>query len=362
MAKSLLIAHGGPEDTLTQVDFDDAGNVIETRTTVLNALGQSVGHISLLLPGEDVRSWTLDLPAKSVREARDAAKFALDGKVAQALDEVHLAVHPVAEGKWAVYVIAAKVLESWLEALAQLGVDPKFIGADYALLDHVPGVNRHAVFNGRHILCLSDGQGLACDENLWSYLCAEFEDLRDERAFVFHPLNEENAVNLRQGRFKAASQKAYWPRLGPVGMGLAACLALLALSLPMARTWQDHRIAQAYEEAALRQFQTALPEVKRIVNPQAQMRARLATLGEEAVELELIETVFKALQDVENVALVALRYDKGDGGIRVSFDFGSYEDMALLKSALQRSGVIMAEGAARAQNGRIIAQAEVRKK
>ena len=95
-------------------------------------------------------------------------------------------------------------------------------------------------------------------------------------------------------------------------------------------------------------FQTAFPEVSRVVNPRAQLRALSASGNAGEPEFLILSGYLAAaMQSAEGVTIDSMRFDSGRQELNVSVLFSSYSALAELRNAIEAAGGAVEEGGSR---------------
>jgi general secretion pathway protein L len=171
-------------------------------------------------------------------------------------------------------------------------------------------------------------------------------------------------VNLLQGRYAPrrdwAAAVRPWRRVGALAAGvvLAALVGLAAEGVRL------NRAAEAATARAEASFRAALPEVKRVVNPRAQMRAYLqgANLTGSAGFLALSEVLVSAVSLVPDAEITTLRFDGKRAEIAATFSLPSFEAVEHIKREVTERGGLVQEGGARQDGSRILADMTVKQR
>lgn len=357
----------------------ESGKVVSSGSGDLAAFSESKGSNTILvLPGALVSCVTVPLAARSEKQARNIAKFAVEDEIATNLDELHVALLASKSegetGRRTVFAVESRIIEEWLYALAELGVKPDRVVPDYMCLPCAPGELAVAGSLDRVLLSTGDwgcsiGADLGADV-VRSVLEAKNEN-RSLNSFGAEPshwaerLFGDNAegepldamaagaanapINLLQGKYATRSEGIgldlnTW--LAPVGIAAAALLTLSVVNFIQAGSL-------AAEERGLRAetvdtFKQAFPAVDRVVNPRAQLRAMSSQGRTGDPEFLLLSSFLAAgLQSVETVTIDSVRFDTSRGSLDASIIFSNYDDLTAFKTAIEEAGGIVVEGGSR---------------
>lgn len=357
--------------------------------------GRAPARVSLLIPGDQVLALRAPLPARTDAQARAAAPYAIEDYLATPLDRVHVALGTrQTDGTRLILAIAADLLTGWRAALQAVNLAPDLIMPDYLALPARAG-EMHVAMLGQRLACrLPDGTGFAADSDLAAMLLPDLTATQvpqrvvhagalavdvaaalpadaalidagaDGAAALLSAVGQRpsDGVNLLQGRFTAGPGWRAVLRPWRWAAALAAAWLLAMLVLALAQGWRDHGAAADRVAAAEALFRQQFPEVRTLVNPRAQLQARLRRLGGggEADFITLAALLTTALAEVEQVSLDGLRFDQERGGLAASLRYQAFSDVELVRAAVARQGGVAEEGGARQSGGEIIGEIMVR--
>jgi general secretion pathway protein L len=221
------------------------------------------GPATLLVPTEQVALLGVDLPLAGRARRIEALPFAVEDRVADSLDAVHLALGTeIAPKRYLVGVVRHDVMEAWAARADEAGLGHAAIVPD-ALALPVPEDGAWSVDLGttRAVVRASDGTGFACAAPLlrpaWeaagrppciaygaalpadmAYAGAALEPAPLARRLLSPPLD------LRQGRYprRSAASANVWRRLGWIALlGAAAHTLIATADTVMLRVIADRR-------------------------------------------------------------------------------------------------------------------------
>ena len=96
-----------------------------------------------ILPGQSVRIYSHELPATSKRDRLKAAGFSIEGKVAQPLAKMHIALDDTRIG-----VMSKAHLEAALEQLLSVGLNPSAAYADFDMMSEEVSILDRVISGG----------------------------------------------------------------------------------------------------------------------------------------------------------------------------------------------------------------------
>lgn len=365
------------------------------------ALEPAPGRAVAILPAGDLAVRRITAPGRSEREAKQAAPFLIEEDLAAPLEETDIAVGPRLEdgSRWAL-AASSEARAAWRRRAASFGVKPLW-SAPASMLLRGHGGDLTVMRIGEDILfqtALADlgqppeepvtpaalrqpcgaapapfgavvlpalGRAIAprrmlisedIDPNL---LAPEGEPIALRRA----PAQDlrANAAALADEAFAVLpaffgdaflSALDWGALLKPwrrAAVMAAAALIGATVLLRVEAAYLDAR-AELYREASQSAFREAFPETRRVVNPQVQLRQRLAALGG-AVDgggfLPLVSALAGILEDVEAVRIDGLRYDGQRGALVVSAVYSDFADFEALRAAAEARSVAIEDAGAR---------------
>ena len=229
-----------------------------------------------MVPGMDVTVRPVNLPPKGEAKLRAMLPFALEDELAVGADGLHFALSAPQEGGARLAgVVAREKMETWLAMLRGAGLAPDVATPDFLALP--PGV--HGARNSVMVRHETGGYTLEREaaEILQGNLPPPLEP--QELLQKFHDaISAGAALNLLQGPFATRRTAEFaWGRWRQPALLAAAAAAAHLLFLGIDGWWHG-RAAAALDRQAEAVLREAFPDIRRVVNPQAQMRARLAGL------------------------------------------------------------------------------------
>ncbi len=125
------------------------------------------GPATLLVPAESVRMLAVDLPLASPAKRREALPFAIEDRIADPIDKVHLALgESVGDKRYLVGVVRREVMERWVAIANEHGLGHAAMVPDALALPPVsPGEWWVDIDGGRAVVRTDEG-GFACPEGL----------------------------------------------------------------------------------------------------------------------------------------------------------------------------------------------------
>lgn len=368
----------------------------------LRAAHGDLDRVVALIPGTDVLVRRLSVPAKRDSEARIAAPYLLEDDLAVEPDAVHVALGaPDGDGTRMVAVTDLEHMAFWRETLnAFTGLDVVLVPETLALPAGDAGLMLLS-HRDRVLLRASNGMAASMEGDLLSLVMPSFMDAveleseihihaddgghpaahgldgemmggrvvrrfpgLDDRSFLLRAaetVETEAPLSLLQGRFAFGGRFSLDPKLWLRTGAIAAALVLVFGALELSRAMRLDRQATIYHAEAERLFRESFPDVRRVVNPRAQMNAKLKSMSQTGEDpfLALTELLFRGLRDLPSVEIRDLRFYEERGELGVSVAYRDYGDLERLKSIIIDRGGRFAEGGSRQQGDRIVGDVTV---
>ncbi|RLW57518.1 MAG: type II secretion system protein GspL, partial [gamma proteobacterium symbiont of Stewartia floridana] len=281
---------------------------------------QAKGRRTLVLaPASKILLTSVNIPTRNRQRLLQAIPFSLENELTEDIDDLHFAAGNMdSDNITPVAVIARSRLDQWLERLESAGIEPLGLYPDLLGLpmednawclyqsDHqlqirtqsnlgysVDGVNggeflklvlQQAAESAPHKLILYRLEGSHAELDLETIapdceiITRELEQPGDLISLLADNLHEKQLLNLLQGEYQKVDKTTLqWRRWLP-----AAVLALVFIGLSIGASIQEYnqydRQSKLLHAQIRETFQQAFPEVKRIVDPRAQMEQRLKSL------------------------------------------------------------------------------------
>lgn len=327
----------------------------------------------VLLPGEDVLTTTVRLPARRRRQALKALPFLLEDSIASDVTLEHLAVGPEnAEGETLVAVTRKQQMRDLLQLFEHAGITPEMMLPDYAMIQEVPGAWQILVSGERAVVRGPDGRGFASPLGRAPLLLNTMLDPENDTAeravkvirsddclspalpddwqieervvtddmecLAADPSNA--ALNLLQGEFRVIRQESWnW---GP--WAKAAVLALAAITIALLETGLEtvrlDRQSAQLQASMVQLAREALPDSEPIRDPQTQLLIawrQLRTGGAGGAEfLPLLDRVSAAIsQQPVTVSHIGYR----DGALTLALQGSSLQQLDDLRQQIEKLGL-----------------------
>ena len=357
MTRLLVFLRG--DDDLAWLRLD--GDAIVARGSA-NPVADAADLVIAVAPGERVTLHWVEMPALAPAQAAAAGRIAAAEVCAAPIGAAHVAVGPRDDaGNCCLAVVDAAAMAGWLARCAAAGLDPDSVVAA-PLLIAAPAEGATVAEAGDLILARGDRLAFAAEPELAARLIGDAAPARLDAAAFEASLGaalDALPVDLRQGMFaKLRPWRLDLKRL----RRLALWGALILLSVPaidVVLLLRHSFAADTAELALANEARRLLPRDTAIVDPVAQIEARLAETGAAGPGFSTAAAaLFTALRDVGGAELTSLRY--GDRQLTASVATASGGDLGVVQERLAATGFEATPGAPRTEAGKATVELAVR--
>jgi general secretion pathway protein L len=353
---------------------------------------QITGETLVLVPGELVLLTSVRIPARQLRQIKQALPYMVEELIADNIEDVHLALPPLTGAKLGeaipVAVVRHALLINWLDQLYQHGIQPDRLCPDTLALPWRSN-GRSFFFTGERLLYrdgLSSGLALSRAQlpdllpllaaaappaivtvGAGSEVAAQLPLLVAEIEQAFGGQVESRSYSEQGGEVLAASaarqademinllQGGYrirrdqdrdrdWRRAAVVaGVGLLLYAALAGGSAVWF-SWQAARL----EERSFALYRELFPQERRVISPRRQMMAHLNQGGGGGSMLPLLA---RAADQLATVQLQELRFRRDSQRLQLQLQAADLAALDQLKQRLVGSGLDVAIDSAAEQGG-----------
>ena len=340
-------------------------------TLAIPAAGEQ-REVVLIVPGQQVLLTQVEVSPQQRRHLKKILPFLVEEQLADDITQMHFAAGPVEAGR-------RSQLEAWMGALARLQLKPHAVVPESWLVA-APAGRWQLLCDGERFWLSAGAEGKFTLEKA---LLPEFFSLLSQRQntpaltvecslfgaaqtddtvktlqqlekrhphIIFRVKSAEHlmealcgsyvqdgaALNLLQGEFtgtaKPAMDMGTRRKLARVGAAWAA--AMLVVTLLQSAYFTYQRSAAQREMAQL--YQQLFPEDSRIVDPVAQMRARIGAPGDASGLLPMLQAVARGWSGAgQGVSMQSLRYDEAAKQLNLDVEAGTIEAVNALADGLQ---------------------------
>ncbi len=326
--------------------------------------------VTLIMDGRDVHVLEVSIPAKSYRQAKQAAPFAIEDDVADDLEKLHVVCsRSETSGKRAVAVIGRQLIEENIEVLRTANINIEKIIPDFLALPRRDDCWSVMQLDDRVLVRTGEEYGFSCDGELLATLLERLElesplgiDIYGmavpiplpnlppiqqhrvegaEMVFLAATVMSSNLLDVLPDRYRAVAH------FGKQGLKITTIFLVLALILHLGLSWRTSQRLSS-EVARLRSDESTLlkqsfPEISRVVNAELQAQQVLTELrahrGNDSGVLEILHLVGQSMRNGTNqgLELSGINYADGVVNLRITAsDIASLERFSgALKSSLQ---------------------------
>lgn len=340
-----LDADGAPDAPASQLSFAEIRNLQQDCDTLVV---ETATHASLL---------ALDLPWLPERKARTAIPYALEEKLAQAVDELHFAFDKsrYQNSQYLITVISKQRMQFIMQLLTEKDIQFSAITIDWFALEpeEICTTETSLLINTK------DFKGALSSDLADVYLKnnPQIKNQDVSHAWIARRLLKTNPMNLCQGEIQHGS-KVDWIKKSYQLAGLLFSLWLVSLILVNAidlyflnkKTTQiDEKIAEIYHEF--------FPGAKQVISPKFRIGQLLKGNGSEDNHFWFLLNQFSKLMDNKQFTLEQLRYQNKTLSVTLlSADFASLEK---LETALKQAQLNVKQTQASTRDQQVVATLEL---
>lgn len=311
-------------------------------TTVIQAPERSARCI-LVVPGADVLAREIEVAGVTLAQSRAAALSILAPDLATSADRLICSVAPASAGRQLAFVTSRDKIDVWITSARKAGLSPDMLLPDYAMLK-APPTGEAAIAVQHDAIVRTAGGGFSCQPEFVEHLTtglrlnqvdldsAAIDLVRDGGAQAMPNLLAAVSMNAQDKR----PRKAIWAASAAAAALIVASMAPWAAAL---RTSDATRLIRAESKAVAH---AALPAVKQIVDPVAQLRE--AMLPRQRAQNLLVEAagVLEGLALSPGVSLRRMDLQEG-GGIRAMLHAADLSQLEPLRDHLVVLGLTASE-------------------
>ncbi|WP_428409174.1 type II secretion system protein GspL [Hyphococcus sp.] len=376
MNETLILLPGLTPDDPVRWAFVGEEDILESavceNAAGLSAIAERAGdaRIVFILRGECATMRALPVPPKSAAQFRAAAGMLLEDELAESLEQVHVATTRHDSGAGIALAVKKSEMDAWLAALAEAGLSPDIVTADYALTPMMQG-RAVVIETPDRMIGVVGFKGFAIEKPLAEELLTAIlndEDVRKVIACTTKPVaglrddveieqsglmntqaligffaeGLDKAPNLIQGVYR--KRRDWRAAVGPwrrAGFLAAASVAALLL-FNVAGLVRDLRTADRLEEETIALHEIAFPEAEG-ADPRTHARQVLGSGGGGKSFLTISNALADSLEGSSGVQIDRIRYNGARDEYAVNLRFGDISQIETLKRMLEARGLMAAE-------------------
>ncbi len=379
MSETLILLLGQtPEDPVRWAFMANGAiqkaDIAETADELAAIAGRAArGYVAAILPGEQAAMRSMTAPPKAPTKFRAAAAYLIEDELAEGLETLHIAVIRRDNGAGTALAVKKSLIENWIVALAEAGLSPDLMTADFALLPLRIG-RSVVVYEPSRITGAAGLQGFAGERPITDGLVKQLvsgEDSEETLAFGNADKDRPNlpglsvdwrggsdeaslfclytegiqsggAPNLRQGEYRKRRDwhgaLNVWRRAAV----LAAASIVLLAGVVVADGARLTRLAEKLNQETLALHQSAFPGQAN-TDPRGHARTILASESSAPAFLFLATQFAESLEENGQIQVDRIRYNAARGEFSISLRFSNIDDLENLKKLLAGRGVVAAE-------------------
>mgnify|MGYP000029402525 CR=1 FL=1 len=345
-----------------------ASGVLNNSDELTQITGQAVNRtVDVLVPGEDVSYFEVELPKTNRRQAIKAVPYMLEDELASAVEDLHF-VYPKAQGdNQGVYVCEQGKMSTWLAQLAQAQISPKHLLADYlalplpsdnaiSIMQFEQNVLTRAGLNKGHSfhqswLSIIESKLMAQDALVLEHYGIDAEFVNgslqwQEQSPLLMPLQQlalgtkKPMINMLSGMFTQSStkQENHWRiwRTAAVAAAVTLCIFFVDMYMQATLLEQQRLVIKAQSEAIYRQLNPAVKRVRMIKRQMTQQLKQYGDQGQSGTMLAMLVQLNSALQKVPEFKPLTIKYDERRKELRLQADAKNYQQFEQFKQLLSQ--------------------------
>jgi len=303
--------------------------------------GEKAGQACAIISGRHVSSFRVSLPALSPRKLQRTIGYFMSDRLASENADLSFCVCPTeTAGESLVLVCARPLLLELVQRARADNITLTAIWPDYMGLAAPPEGVVIARRDGDIIARRADGTGFTMPEMLADLALENLEPGEADLA-TWPDANPGFATGAFGPQLPIADYLSAWRRVAAlafIGLGL-----WVGLSVSQAVMDNRQRLALLDRGEAL--FRRQFPDVRRVVNVEGQLRARLGQPVLSEGFLSLSSSVFESLAALDNIRLEAVRYsaDRPEP-LQISVAGKSFADIEQARQTLVNAGFSVSDG------------------
>ena len=308
-------------------------------------IGHSGLTCDLILPGQNVRIYTHELPKMREREKQAAARFAVEDRTAAALDGQHIVIGQNGDTRLA--VIDSAVFSAAIARAESFGLSVCDVYADF---DWIAGVSNPIILSDRIIFSGPEGYTIDpewADDEMSTAPTKDWADITPS----------ETALSLRQGKFaRRRSFSLPFASLSKIA-ALAALTGVSWLALQGAQARATSQQAENLNSQTAALYTQATGQTAP-ANPALAVTRALKSGNKGGTDfLPLMSALNSVLARSNNISVQSLSFDASKSQLNLRLIYPSFESAGELETAASRFGHEFSPGGLREQNGELIGDA-----
>ncbi|MEC7628484.1 MAG: type II secretion system protein GspL [Pseudomonadota bacterium] len=307
-----------------------------------------------VIAGDTVSCFRVTLPALSARKLRKTLPFLVSDLLVTDIEDMHLCLVETETPNDYLLLACAKTIMSEMQdkALAE-ELTLKAAWPDYMLIAP-PSEGVAILHKDGDILCRrADGTGFRMPEKLAEAALSDVT--KDARRDAKRGPPPEEGQGMATGIYGVQFPfMSYLPILKRPAI-LAATVLLIWVIGSFAQIGRHQAARADFEDASTQLFKQAFPDVTRVVNVEAQLMNKMMSSNALPARnfLYLTDTLFQAVEDVENIGIDRLNFDRKDTRpLQVTLRAQNFSALERVRQKLVDAGFAVSEGkSSQVENG-----------
>ena len=313
---------------------------------------------NVIIPGELVSSWLIDIPKGPRRHFHKALPYLLEDELAGPVESLHFAVGETnADGQILCAVMDKLQLQGYLEQLEEVGIHPTTLIADYwtlppDVLEKRAGSAQVAKYKDRALIRLPDDTGMTLPVSMAPNILSEIGVDNSNNDMATDTIQEwqlthglSSPLNLLQGELAPASATTSKAWLKPLGIACSISLVLIT-SYFLVSGWYFNQQAENLSSQSTAAYKALFPAETRIVNIRHQMKVHLNQSGKHQKQtlffdlLSILSTAIAA-NTSEKAIIRHIRFEHDDATLQLEIQTQSMAYAHNLQSQVKTEGISM---------------------
>ena len=319
-----------------------------------NLSGNLGGNAVAVIAGDTVSCFRVTLPALSAAKLRKTLPYLVSDLMVTDIEDMHLClIETETPNDYLLLACAETVMREMQDAALAEDLSLKAAWPDYMLIAP-PDEGVTILHEDGDILCRrADGTGFRMPEKLAEAALSDVT--KDDRRNGTRGSPPEEGQGIATGIYGAQFPfMSYLPVLKRPAI-LAATVLLIWVIGSFAQIGQHQAARADYEDASIQLFKQAFPDVTRVVNVEAQLMNKMMSSNALPARnfLFLTDTLFQAFEDVENIGIDRLNFDRTDiRPLQVTLRAQNFSALERARQKLVDAGFAVSEGkSSQVENG-----------
>jgi len=265
------------------------------------------GELVVLISSAQIYLTNSHIPARSFQQLKQALPYSLEERLANSVDDLHFAIGKREKNNTSVAILTHAFMQQTIETLTRAKLQPTIIMPDVLAVPYPLDGWAILHLNGLALVRTGAQSGFAIEVNLlqsllemllheettkkpetiWLYQSLDWKwelNLPNivEKTYPDHVLGlmanaieKNNIINLLQGNYRPQSPFQQYLRPLILTASLAALFAIVQFIALFQQIYELRQTSQALSQQIETLYRNTFPQAKKIINPRAQMTAKL---------------------------------------------------------------------------------------